>query len=133
MPFYEYQSHDTEGSCSHCKDVFEVSQGIKDKALTDCPQCGNKIVKLISTFLHITLNKQVNQYNDVKGAKFWRDADGNRHRVTPADGSVKSATVSSKRKRTDQEVAAIKKRDAKRAKKQRTAASYNRFKQRLKR
>ena len=116
MPFYEYQSHDTEGSCSHCKDVFEVSQGIKDKALTDCPQCGNKIVKLISTFLHITLNKQVN-----------------RHRFTPADGSVKSATVSSKRKRTDQEVAAIKKRDAKRAKKQRTAASYNRFKQRLKR
>lgn len=133
MPFYEYKAENLDESCSRCAKRFEVMQGIKEKPLLVCPDCGSKIVKLISKCIHITLHKQVNQYNDVKGAKYWRDADGNRHRVTPTDGDYKSPTVSSKRKRTDQEVAAIKKRDAQIAKKQRSAASYKRFEQSMRR
>lgn len=126
MARYDYK-------CVSCG-LLEIEHEMKADPHTVCPECGDEgLTKLISLPTIIHKGRQVNQYNDVKGAKFWRDADGNRHRVTSADGGAKSPTVSSKRKRTDQEVAAIKKRDKKRAKKQRTAASYDRFKQRIKR
>lgn len=40
MPIYDYR-------CAECGD-FEYSQSIKDKPLTKCPKCQNKVQRLIS-------------------------------------------------------------------------------------
>ena len=42
MPTYEYE-------CAKCKKTFEISQSIKDKSLTACPdkKCKGKVKRLI--------------------------------------------------------------------------------------
>lgn len=40
-PIYEYD-------CEACKKCFEVTQKISDKPLKKCPDCGKKVVRLIS-------------------------------------------------------------------------------------
>jgi hypothetical protein len=42
---------------------------------------------------HIIKGRQINEYNDVLKAKYWRDKNGVRHKVTPSDGSSGAATV----------------------------------------
>ena len=122
MPTYEY-------TCEKCG-IIEVFHGITEDPKTICPECGSKITKNITApTAFIFAGRQVNQYSDVKAAKFWRDADGNKHRVTPADGSTNSPTVSRKRKRTDEEVAHIKKLDAKREQQKRIRQSQIRQRQ----
>ncbi len=49
MPIYEYQAKKKEKGCDYCAKGFEIIQKISDKRLTECPQCGSKIEKLIST------------------------------------------------------------------------------------
>ena len=46
MPIYEYAAT-TEG-CAHCSAHFDVLQKLDDPALTQCPQCGAAIERLIS-------------------------------------------------------------------------------------
>ena len=48
MPWYDYQAADGEKGCTHCSDRFEVEQSIADPKLTQCPECGCPIVRLIS-------------------------------------------------------------------------------------
>lgn len=120
MPFYEYVAANLDESCDQCREPFEVRQSIHDYPLQFCPRCNNEIQKMISQIGGVVfLHKMANQYNDCKYAKYWRDADGNRHRVSGADGSSKSPTASSRRKRTDAEVEAIKRRDAAKSKRRR--------------
>lgn len=40
MPLYDYQ-------CDSCGHRFEVRQGIKEDPLTECPQCGSPIRRVI--------------------------------------------------------------------------------------
>jgi len=40
MPTYEYE-------CKSCKHNFEVFQAMSDPPLTDCPECGKEIRRLI--------------------------------------------------------------------------------------
>ena len=121
MPCYEYK-------CTKCG-VIEIFHSINDDPHTTCPECqSGGLVRLVSGGQHVIIKgRQMNQYSDVKFAKYWRDNDGNRHRVTSADGSTKSPTVPSNRKRSDAEVTAIRKRDAEIDRKSRQQASYNRF------
>jgi len=42
MPTYEYE-------CLSCKHKFEILQSITAKSMTECPKCGKKIRKLISS------------------------------------------------------------------------------------
>lgn len=42
MPTYEYE-------CLSCKHKFEILQSITEKPKTNCPKCGKKIRKLISS------------------------------------------------------------------------------------
>ncbi|MDD5409588.1 MAG: zinc ribbon domain-containing protein [Candidatus Omnitrophica bacterium] len=42
MPTYEYE-------CLTCKHKFEILQSIKEKPITKCPKCSNKVKKLISS------------------------------------------------------------------------------------
>ncbi|MBU3958684.1 MAG: hypothetical protein KKH29_04435 [Candidatus Omnitrophica bacterium] len=42
MPTYEYE-------CSHCGYKFELSQGMKDKHIKNCPQCKKEVKRLIGS------------------------------------------------------------------------------------
>ncbi len=42
MPMYEYQ-------CSSCKKVHEIIQKFSDAPLTECPDCGGAMTKLLSS------------------------------------------------------------------------------------
>ncbi|MFH1748303.1 MAG: zinc ribbon domain-containing protein [Planctomycetota bacterium] len=48
MPIYEYQAVDEEHACDHCRARFEVKQSMRDDPLTQCPQCGAPITRVIS-------------------------------------------------------------------------------------
>lgn len=126
MPTFDYK-------CKKCG-IIEIFHGIKEEPKKVCPECGSKgLVRMISACGAVIIKgKQMNQYSDVKGAKYWRDKNGNLHEVTPSDGSSKSPTVSSKRTRTDAEVEAITRRDRALRQKQRSQASYNRYEKRAK-
>ncbi len=121
MAFYDYE-------CNHCG-IFEVQQGMNEEKFSVCPHCGNRdIIRLIALpAACITGGKQPNQYSDCKGFKHWRDKNGNLHPVTSADGDYKSATSTSRQYRSPEEVAAIKKRDELKRKKQRQAESLKRM------
>lgn len=41
MPLYEYQ-------CADCGEVLEVIQRFSEDALTECPECGGRLEKLLS-------------------------------------------------------------------------------------
>ncbi|UCB50285.1 MAG: zinc ribbon domain-containing protein [Deltaproteobacteria bacterium] len=48
MPIYEYQAVNSERSCPKCKKGFEILQGVSEKPLYKCPECGKKVKKIIS-------------------------------------------------------------------------------------
>ena len=41
MPLYEYK-------CQKCTSVFEVIQKISDSPLTECPECGGRLKKVLT-------------------------------------------------------------------------------------
>ena len=47
MPIYEYRSKNLDG-CAHCNESFEVFQKLSDAELSNCPQCGSAVRKVIS-------------------------------------------------------------------------------------
>ena len=47
MPIYEYKAVGNT-HCKLCKVRFEVRQGISDKPLSTCPECGAEVKKLFS-------------------------------------------------------------------------------------
>lgn len=94
MPFYEYRAKELECSCEQCRVILEIEQSIKDKPLTKCPHCDCAMEKLVSLTSGIVIKgRQVNQFQEVQNARYWRDVNGVRHKVTPADGHSGSATV----------------------------------------
>jgi len=130
MPFYEY-INDDDNPCQYCREVFVISQSMVDNALEYCPQCKSRIKRLISRIGGIVMkNREANQYSDIKYAKYWRDKNGIRHKVTSADGTSKSATVS-KQTASPQEVVARKKHAQALAKKRRNEVSYNNYKKKV--
>ncbi len=119
MPSYDY-------TCEKCG-LIEITHSIKDDAWESCPHCGHAISRLISGCAGIiTKNKEANQYNDIKHAKYWRDKNGDRHKVVDGDGTSKSPTVT-KQFRTQEEVSEIKRQSAEAAKKVRNENSYKRY------
>ncbi|MFC1833359.1 FmdB family zinc ribbon protein [Thermodesulfobacteriota bacterium] len=48
MPIYEYQATNPGRSCDHCRDSFEMLQGLREDPLKECPGCGNEVRKIIS-------------------------------------------------------------------------------------
>ena len=133
MPFYEYIAIDLESSCDHCYNIFEVRQLMSDERLTECPICENKIHRMIGSGSFIVKGKEMNQYNDVRTAKYWRDSNGIKHKVTPQDGRSNSLTIGNRKKATPEEVQQRKKVADVMNKKKRNSDSYNRFKKSVKR
>lgn len=133
MPFYEYSAVDPKKSCDYCRDKFEIMASIKSDNIQKCPECGNTVVKIISLIAGVIWKgRQANQYNDIKKAKYWRDNDGNKWKVDQSDGTTNSPTVPRRRKRSDEQVDAIIKKQKQNSKKNRNQASYNRFVKRIK-
>lgn len=48
MPIYEYQAVTRNRSCPKCRDGFEVLQRVSERPLSNCPECGKRVKKLIS-------------------------------------------------------------------------------------
>lgn len=48
MPIYEYEVVNPLKGCPKCQQRFEIIQGIGDKPLSRCPECGGRIKKVIS-------------------------------------------------------------------------------------
>ena len=46
MPIYEYAAVGT--GCPHCAAHFDVLQKLRDEPLTQCPQCGAPVTRIIS-------------------------------------------------------------------------------------
>lgn len=132
MPIYEYQAQNFEESCSFCVEKFEILQGMNEPEVKKCPECNNNIMKMFSTPSIIDGNRQPNQYPEVKGAKYWRDTDGNRHLVKESDGDKRSSTHVPKKTRSDAEIKAMKQKDAQVSRQKRlqaqTRARINRIK-----
>lgn len=47
MPFYTYLAA-TDESCDKCHDGFDILQRLNSDPLERCPECGNKVKKVIS-------------------------------------------------------------------------------------
>jgi putative FmdB family regulatory protein len=71
MPIYEYQALIPENACKECRNGFEVLQQIHDKPLTNCPDCGHKVKKIISwcrsavmetSEEHVRVSNKINEY-----------------------------------------------------------------------
>lgn len=48
MPIYEFTAADPSQNCPHCATRFEIFARISDPELTQCPQCGAPVKRLIS-------------------------------------------------------------------------------------
>lgn len=47
MPVYEYQVKGDAEGCETCRNGFEILQSMKDESLTECPECGAPIQRLM--------------------------------------------------------------------------------------
>ncbi len=47
MPMYEYQVVPDEQGCETCHSGFQVLQRMSEDALTQCPECGAKVRRLL--------------------------------------------------------------------------------------
>lgn len=116
MPFYEYTKADGESGCDSCTGVFEERQPITAAPLEKCPSCGGKVVRIPSLIAGVIWKgRQMNQYGDCRGAKYWRDKNGVRHEVGPGDGDVNSPTVSNRVTASPEQIEARKKADRRRS------------------
>jgi putative FmdB family regulatory protein len=48
MPIYEYLAEDSEKACACCCKPFEKLQRVNEEPLTQCPECGASVKKIIS-------------------------------------------------------------------------------------
>lgn len=48
MPIREYSAVDAKKSCRICRDGFERVESIDSPAITECPECGNPVQRLLS-------------------------------------------------------------------------------------
>jgi putative FmdB family regulatory protein len=71
MPIYEYEPLDPRKTCEKCAGRFEIIQGIDEEPLSSCPDCGQRVRKVISWCRaaivetpeeHIQVNKRISEY-----------------------------------------------------------------------
>ena len=82
MPVYEYEH--TEHPCSIGR-IFEVTQSLKERPLSKCPQCGCQIKKLIS-LVGVSTPKTNRELRDLGFTKLVRRDDGIYENVTARNG-----------------------------------------------
>jgi putative FmdB family regulatory protein len=82
MPIYEYEH--LEEPCGQGK-IFDVKQSIKDKTLTQCPDCGGAIRKRISR-IGLSISKSNTELRDLGFTKLVKRDDGVYENVTRRHG-----------------------------------------------
>jgi len=82
MPLYEYEH--TEHPCSIGR-IFEVTQSLKERPLSKCPQCGGPISKLIS-LVGVSIPKTNGELRDMGFTKLVKRDDGIYENVTARNG-----------------------------------------------
>ncbi|KJS83922.1 MAG: hypothetical protein JM58_11800 [Peptococcaceae bacterium BICA1-8] len=90
MPIYDYR-------CEECG-KFQVTQGIKEKALNQCPTCGNPIKRLISKNVNIIL----------KGSGFYSTDNKTSSTNIKSENSGSKTTTDIKSEKSDTKTADIK-------------------------
>ena len=48
MPTYEYEAADPSHACPTCQNGFELVRALRDPPVTNCPQCGSPMRKVIA-------------------------------------------------------------------------------------
>lgn len=97
MPIYEYEVANSSKGCPKCRKRFEIIQGIDEKPLLRCPECGGKIKKVISWCRaavsetpqdHLIVEKKISEYEK---AGMWSHAAelADKHSEKTRDGSTK--------------------------------------------
>ena len=85
MPIYEYQALDPDSSCPECCEGFEIIQEVKEKSLTVCPTCRNKVKKIIS-WCHSAIMETPVEHSTVKNKiKEYEKSGMWSHAAEPAD------------------------------------------------
>jgi putative FmdB family regulatory protein len=82
MPVYEYEH--TEYPCTMGR-IFEVTQSLKERPLSKCPQCGRPIKKLISR-VGVSTPKTNSELRDLGFTKLVKRDDGVYENVTARNG-----------------------------------------------
>ena len=82
MPIYEYEHLNKPCSLGR---VFDMKQSIQDKLLTQCPNCGGPVRKLISR-INISAHKSNSELRDLGFTKLVKRDDGVYENVTARDG-----------------------------------------------
>jgi len=106
MPIYEYQAADAKIACLHCRYGFEVFQKISDKPLTECPQCGNNVKKIISWCRAAVVENSVeqtrveNQIKDYEASGMWSHAAelADKHSEKTKDKGLKTRALDNYKK-----------------------------------
>jgi len=82
MPVYEYEH--TGPACPIGR-IFEVTQSLKERSLSKCPQCGRPIKKLIS-LVGVSTPKTNSELRDLGFTKLVKRDDGIYENVTARNG-----------------------------------------------
>jgi putative FmdB family regulatory protein len=82
MPIYEYEH--LKQPCSLGR-VFDIKQSIHERSLTQCPNCGGPVRKLISR-INISTPKTNSELRDLGFTKLVKRDDGVYENVTARDG-----------------------------------------------
>ena len=83
MPVYEYRH--VEEYCEKMGRRFEFSQSMNDKSLTQCPECGRPVKKIIS-LCSVNTPKTDSDYKSLGFTKLVRRDEGVYENVTALDG-----------------------------------------------
>jgi putative FmdB family regulatory protein len=106
MPIYEYELENPSKGCPKCRQRFEIIQNVGDKPLSKCPECGEKIKKVISWCRaavidtpqdHQLIEKQIGEY-EKKG--MWSHAAelADKHSEKTKDSSTKMRALDNYKK-----------------------------------
>ena len=82
MPVYEYEHQDV--ACD-LGPIFEVRQPMDEKSLSECPQCGRAVQKIVSR-IYISCPKGNSELKDMGFTKLVKRDDGVYENVTARDG-----------------------------------------------
>ena len=47
MPIYVYEAKQSDAGCGKCRSGFEIRQSLSDPKLTECPDCGCAVFRVI--------------------------------------------------------------------------------------
>ncbi len=95
MPTYEYE-------CKTCSHRFEVIQSMSDDALTDCPECGKEIRRLIGGGMGIIFKGSGFYVNDSRsGGKGDSKSEGSEKSGKDSTADTSGTSLKQKTKSSD--------------------------------